>query len=251
MRSWSAEQWEDSHLSGTQFGLGTPPYRVALSLHLRWSVKTHQKRWLAQVLVHGRVLHIVLSGALTLAVLTSEWVAWLHSGTSWYSCHTISWCLCVCLVLREHLNTLELWGNSMLRLSEIDRFKSHSNAVRFFLLKSLVGDTHISPRITLERVILHSRHMTGVCVILRGGGCNSSTVTTISFYCFLFVFPFISLNSLLFSLSLFLCISLLYFMHYVAFWLCLGRHNQARAKGTIRHAHSHFLFTIPFVFTWS
>jgi len=130
-------------------------------------------------------------------------------------------------------------------------FKSHSNAVRFFLSKTMVGVSHLSPQLTLERVVLHSRHMTGVCVILRGGGCNSSTVTTISFYCFLFVFPFISLNSLLFSLSLFLCISLLYFMHYVAFWLCLGRHNQARAKGTIRHAHSHFLFTIPFVFTWS
>jgi len=102
----------------------------------------------------------------------------------------------------------------MLRLSEIDRFKSHSNAVRFFLLKSLVGATHISPRITLERVLLHFRHMTGVCVILRGGGCNSSTVTTISFYCFLFVSPF-HLTQLI--SVFFLCISLLYFSAFHSF----------------------------------
>ena len=138
----------------------------------------------------------------------------------------------------------------MLRLSEIDRFKSHSNAVRFFLLKSLVGATHISPRITLERVLLHFRHMTGVCVILRGGGCNSSTVTTISFYCFSsFFFLFISLNSFLFSLSLFLCISLLYFSAFHSFVSCIMSRFNCVSEGTIRHAHSHFLFTTPFVFT--
>jgi hypothetical protein len=61
-------------------------------------------------------------------------------------------------------------------------------------------------------MILQARHNTGVCDILRGGGCNSSTVTTIILSSFISLLSLTNLH--------------LNFIFYFLLFYCFKRHNH-------------------------